>query len=177
VVEGCLVVLGVYDLAGLIWFDGCGCDDFGRRECAAFGDRGRAGAASVAGSSGFLGSAYGGVVGAGLGLAGDVEDVEFAAGRGLCGVVFGGIMRDVVAVDDVVVPVALALFQCAVLKLEAAEPSSALLWVLGERELAGVVVPGAEEMHGFAVGACAEREVELDCCHFGDVILDSGLDI
>jgi len=72
----------------------------------------------------------------------------------------------VVAVDDVVVPVALALFQRAVLELEAPEPAAALLWVLGERELAGVVVPGAEEMHGFAVGGCAEREVELDCCHF-----------
>jgi hypothetical protein len=73
----------------------------------------------------------------------------------------------VVAVDDVVVPVALALLEGAVLELEAPEPAAGLLGVLGKRELAGVVVPGAEEVHGFAVGACAECEVELDCGHFG----------
>jgi len=146
-----------------MWFDGCGCDDFGGGECAAFGDGGRAGAAGVAGRGGFLSGADG--VGGG-GLAGDVEDVEFAASGGLGGVVLGWVVRDVVAVNDVVVPVALALFQGAVLELEASHPSAALLWILGERELPGVVVPGAEEVHGFAVGACAECEVELDCCHF-----------
>jgi len=53
-------------------------------------------------------------------------------------------MRDVVAIDDVVVPVPLALLERVPLKLEASHPSAALLGVFGERELPGVVVPRAE---------------------------------
>jgi len=68
-------------------------------------------------------------------------------------------VRDVVPVDDVVVPVALSLLERRALELEASQPASGLLGVLGERELAGVVVPGAEEVHGFAVGGRAEGEV------------------
>lgn len=75
-------------------------------------------------------------------------------------------MRNVVAVNDVVVPVPLALFESAVLKLEASLPAAALLGVFGERQLPGVVVPGAEEMHCFAVGRRAESEVELNGGHF-----------
>jgi hypothetical protein len=91
------------------------------------------------------------------GLPGDVEDVEFAAGGGLSGVVFGGVVRDVVAVDDVlllldwvcvqrgkrtyVVPIPLALPERRALELEAAQPATALLRVLGERKLARVVIP------------------------------------
>jgi hypothetical protein len=101
-----------------------------------------------------------------FGLSWDVEDVEFAARGGFGGVVFGWVVRDVVPVDDVVVPVALALFERAVLEFEAAEPSAALFGVFGQRQLAGIVVPRAEEVDRFAVGRCAEGEVELDCCHF-----------
>jgi hypothetical protein len=71
-----------------------------------------------------------------------------------------------VAVNNVVVPVALALFQCSALEFEAANPSAGLLGVLGKWKLSRVVVPGAEEMHRFAVGGRAESEVELNGCHF-----------
>jgi hypothetical protein len=82
------------------------------------------------------------VGGGGLfGLSWDVENVEFAARGGFGGVVFGWVVRDVVPVDDVVVPVALALFERAVLEFEATEPPAALLGVFGQRQLAGVVVP------------------------------------
>jgi hypothetical protein len=55
--------------------------------------------------------------------------------------VFGGIVRDVVAIDDVVVPVPLALLQCVALELEGSHPSTALLRVLGERKLSRVIIP------------------------------------
>lgn len=74
-------------------------------------------------------------------------------------------MRDVVAVDDVVVPVSLALLQSSALELEAADPSTGLLGVLGERELSGVVVPRAEQVDGLAVVGSAESEVKLDSGH------------
>jgi hypothetical protein len=56
-------------------------------------------------------------------------------------VVFCGVVRDVVAVNDVVVPVALALLQHVVLESEGAEPSAALLGIFGEGELSCVIVP------------------------------------
>jgi hypothetical protein len=56
-------------------------------------------------------------------------------------VVLGGVVRDVVAVNDVVVPVALALLECGAVELEASSPATGLLGVLGERELALVAVP------------------------------------
>ena len=53
------------------------------------------------------------LAGAGAGglAAGDIEDVELAAGGGLDGVLHGGVVRDVVAVHDVVVPVAASELQ------------------------------------------------------------------
>lgn len=74
-------------------------------------------------------------------------------------------MRDMVAVDDVVVPVALSLLQSLSLELEASDPATRLLGVLGKRELALVAIPGAEKMYGLAVGGSAESEVELDSGH------------
>jgi len=56
-------------------------------------------------------------------------------------VVFGGVVRDVVAVENVIVPIPLALLQHVSLEFEASHPSTALLRVLGERKLSGVVVP------------------------------------
>jgi hypothetical protein len=55
--------------------------------------------------------------------------------------IFGGIVRDMIAVDDVVVPVPLSLLQRSALEFEASQPSTALLGVLGERKLSRVVVP------------------------------------
>jgi len=80
-------------------------------------------------------------------------------------VVLGGVVRDVVADDDVVLPVALALLECRAVELEGTDPSTGLLGVLGERELTLVAVPRAEKVHGLAVGGSAESEVELDSGH------------
>jgi hypothetical protein len=80
-------------------------------------------------------------------------------------VVLGGVVGDVVAVDDVVVPVSLALLQSGALELEGADPASGLLGVLGEGKLALVAVPGAEEVDSLAAGRGAERKVELDSGH------------
>ena len=81
--------------------------------------------------------------------------------------VFSGVVRDVVAIDDVVVPVALALLECGSLKLEAADPTASLLGVLGKGKLALVAIPGAEKVDGLAVGGSAESEVKLDSGHCG----------
>lgn len=79
-------------------------------------------------------------------------------------------MGDVVAVDDVVVPVALALLESLALEAESALPATGLTGVLGERELAVVVVPGAEEVDGLAVRGSAESKVELDSGHCDDCV-------
>lgn len=67
--------------------------------------------------------------------------------------------------ETYVVPVALSLLQGLSLELEASDPASGLLGVLGERELTLVAVPGAEQVHGLAVGGSAESEVKLDSGH------------
>ena len=131
--KGGLVVLGVDDLAGLTWALGLGGDDALWAEGTALGNGSGGDAAGLAvRAGGGLGGRLGG---------GDVDDVELAAGGGLGGVVLGGVVRDVVAVNDVVVPVALALLEGGAVELEAAGPASGLLGVLGERELALVAVP------------------------------------
>jgi hypothetical protein len=75
---------------------------------------------------------------------------------------------DVVAVDDVVVPVSLASFQSRVLEAESSLPRTRLgrSLVLGERELADVVVPRAQKMDGLDARRDAERKRELDSRHF-----------
>jgi hypothetical protein len=94
VLEGGLVVLGVDNLAGLVWALGLGCDDALWAESAALGDGGGRDAAGLAVWAG------GGCLGARLG-SGDVDDVKLAASGGLGGVVLSGVVRNVVAVDDV----------------------------------------------------------------------------
>ena len=78
---------------------------------------------------------------------------------GLGGVVTSGIVRDVVTIDDVVVPVAGALLQGSALEFERASPATGLLGVLGKGKLTLITVPGAEQVHGLAVGGSAESEV------------------
>ena len=146
------------DLAGRVWLGWLWALDLRWRERAALGDVGGALAAGLAGRLDWDGL---------TGLGGwDVEDVELAAGGGLSDGLTGWVVRDVVAVDDVVVPVALALLQGGALEAESALPAASLAGVLGKRELAVVVVPGAEQVDGLAVGGGAERKVELDGCHF-----------
>lgn len=77
-------------------------------------------------------------------------------------------MRDVVAIDDVVVPVALALLECLPLEAKGALPPSGLGGVLGKRKLAIVVVPRTEQMYGLDIGGSAEGEVKLDSGHYVD---------
>jgi hypothetical protein len=74
-----------------------------------------------------------------------------------------------------VVPVTGALLQSRTLEAESAQPATGLLGILGERKLACVVIPGAEQMHSLAVGRGAEREVELDNGHFERVIVSRGV--
>jgi hypothetical protein len=156
-----LVVLGVDDLAclvGALWAWG---NDARWRNTAALWDGGSADAAGLAGG------ALTWCRGRCLGLSRNVEDVELAAGGGLGGGVLGRVVRDVVAVNDVVVPVPLALLQGGALELEASQPAAALLGVLGEGKLARVVVPRAEQVDRLAVAGSAESEVELDSGHYG----------
>jgi hypothetical protein len=150
-------VLAIDDLAGLVWAVGLGGNDPGGRERAALGDGGGADWARAAGRGGGLSRGA---------LGWDVEDVELAASGGLGGVRLGGVVRDVVAVNDVVVPVSLALLESGALELEVSDPSTGFLGVLGERELPGVVVPRAEQVDRLAVAGSAESEVELDSGHF-----------
>lgn len=102
------------------------------------------------------------------GASGDVEDVQLTAGGGLGGGLNAGVVGDVVAVDDVVVPVALASLESCVLEAKGALPGAGLRGglVLGKRELADVVVPRAEKVDGLDARGDAERERQLDGRHF-----------
>lgn len=107
-----------------------------------------------------------GSLGSGGGLGGlaigDIEDVQLSAGGGLSDGVVGWIVRNVVSVNDVVVPVSLTLLQSLALEAEVALPATRLGCVLGKWELAIVVVPRAEQVDGLDVGGGAEGEVKLD---------------
>jgi len=149
--KGGLVELGVDDLAGLTWALGLGGSDALWGESTALGDGSALGLAA--------GALLGGLAG------GDIENVKLAASGGLGGVVTSGIVRDVVTIDDVVVPVARALLQRSTLELERASPATRLLGVLGKGKLTLVAVPGAEQVDSLAVVRSAEGEVELDSGH------------
>jgi hypothetical protein len=71
-----------------------------------------------------------------------------------------------VAVNDVVVPVALTLLEGGSLEAESSLPAAGLGGVLGEGKLAVVVVPRTEKVDCLAVGGSAEGEVELNSGHF-----------
>jgi hypothetical protein len=179
--NGILVaVVDVQDVPGGMGRDGLGCLDLRGRERSALGDVYGQGAAlgrSVLGvlgrgrrrrvPGGALAGAGAGAVGLGGGgrrrlvglVFGDVEDVELAAGGGLDGGLLTGVVRHVVAVDDVVVPVALAGLEVA-LEAECALPRTGLggSLILGERELTDVVVPRAKQMDGLDARRDAKRE-------------------
>jgi len=61
---------------------------------------------------------------------------------------------DVIPIDDVVVPVALSRLESCTLEAECTFPRTRLggVLVLGKRKLAGVIVPGAEQVHGLDGG-------------------------
>jgi len=148
------------DHAGLLWLVWLWRDDLRLVQWATLGDT------TVGAHAAGLARRLGGGLGGGWLAGGDVKGVELAACGGLSDRVAGWVVGDVVAVNDVVVPVALALLEGLSLEAESALPATRLGRVLGERELTVVVVPRSEEMDSLAVGRSAEREVELDSGHF-----------
>ena len=84
-----------------------------------------------------------------------IEDVQFSARSRLRGELLGGVVADVVSVNDVIVPVAGTEFEClGALEAECAPPGSGFgVTVLEhrQRELVLVVVPGAEEVDSLDV--------------------------
>lgn len=102
---------------------------------------------------------------------GDVEDVELPARRGLNRGVFRGVMGDVVAIDDVVVPIPMARHQRRSLELESAPPTPLLPGVFRQWKHALVVVPGAQQVNGLHVRGRAKREIHLDRRHREIVII------
>jgi len=75
-----------------------------------------------------------------------VEDVQNAAGGWLGGGGLGRVMGDVVAIDNVVVPISLTSLKCCALKSECAFPRTRLggVLVLSKRKLTCVAIPGAK---------------------------------
>jgi len=156
------------DLAGFLGLVRSWRDDLRLVEGTALGYTAvRGDAAGVTGGLGRGGGGFGG-----LASVGDVEDVQLAAGGGLGDGLASWIVGDVVAVDDVIVPVSLALLEGLALEAEGAFPAAYFHRVLGKRELAIVVVPGAEQMDGLDVGRGTESEVKLNGGHYVVVLFD-----
>jgi len=161
--NGLLVAeVGIEDVAGGVGSHGLGSNDLRGRERAALGDvAGALGGAGALVLGGRLGRGLAGGRLGGLGglVLGDVEDVELAAGGGLDSGGLAGVVGDVVAVDDVVVPGALASRAVAGVA-EGTLPRARLggRLVLGKGDLASVVVPRAEEVDGLDAGRDAKRE-------------------
>jgi hypothetical protein len=147
-----LLLVELNDVAGGAGVDGLGSLDLGDRQGAALGDISRV-AAGALGRLGAGGVAAGGRLGGRLGL-GNIEDVELAAGGGLDGGLLAGVVRDVIAVDDVVVPVALAGLESGAGEAEGTLPRARLggRLVLGKGELASVVVPRTEKVDRLDAG-------------------------
>lgn len=152
------------DHAGLLGLVGFWRDDLGFVQWAAFGNT-TVGAHAARVARGLGGCCLDGGGGGGF-ASGNVEGVELTASGGLGDGITCWVVRDVVAIDDVVVPVALTLLEGLTLEAESALPAARLGGVLGERELAVVVVPRSEKVDRLAIGRSAEREVELDSGHF-----------
>lgn len=66
-----------------------------------------------------------------------------------------------------VVPVALTLLQGGALEPEGTLPSARLGGVLGERKLAGIVVPRTEKVDSLDIRGSAKGEGQLNRSHFG----------
>jgi len=168
--DGGVVKAGIDDLAGGIGRHGLGGLDLGDGQGAALGDIDGEAGRPVLGRGLVLGAGVAGralVGGRRLGrlgrlVGGDIQDVQLAASGGLDGGLLAGVVRDVVAVDDVVVPVALAGLERGALEAEGTLPRAGLggRLVLGKRELTDIVVPGAEKVDGLDAGREAKRELK-----------------
>lgn len=180
VAERIHVVVLIQDVAGGVRRHGLGSLDLGDGQGAALGNVDReAVAALVGGGLGLAGVSAGRALGRRrrrrlgrrLGGTGRIKDVQGAASRGLNGGLLAGVVGHMVAVDDVVVPVALAGLDGAGGEAESALPRTRLgrRLVLGERELVGVVVPGSEKMDGLDTGRNTEREGLLNSRHVDEL--------
>jgi len=165
-----IVVLGIKDASGGVGSDGLGRLDLRDRERAALGGVAvtRRSVAPGGRGGGRLVRALAGGLAGGLGRPGDVEDVQGPASGGLDGGVLTGVVGDVVAIDNVVVPVSLASLDCGVLEPESSLPGAGLggRLVLGKGELAGVVVPRTEKVDGLDTRRDTERERKLNSRHY-----------
>jgi hypothetical protein len=76
-------------------------------------------------------------------------------------------MRDVVPIDDVVVPVSLARLESIALEAKGAFPRAGFLGrrVMRKGKLSGVVVPGSDQMYSLDTRRSAEIETDLDGRH------------
>jgi len=110
------------------------------------------------------GAAWGSSAGAGL-ATGNIEDVELAAGGGFDGVLDCWVMGDVVPIHDVVVPVAGTELEHGGLEAELADPGTGL-FLTGERQLTGIVVPGANQVDGLDIGRGPQGKLELNGGHY-----------
>jgi len=90
----------------------------------------------------------------------DIEDVQDAASGWLDSGVLSWVVGDMVAVNDIVVPISLTGLEGGSLEFECSLPGTGLgrSLVLGKRKLAGVVVPRPEKMDGLAAGGSAESK-------------------
>lgn len=175
-----VVVVRVQDVLGRVGRHGLGGLDLRSGQGAALGDLDGEGAAGArrglvlgGGARRALAAGLGGRLGRGRrrrlgGRLGHIEDVQLTAGGGLDGRVLAGVVGNVVAINDVVVPVALAGLEGRGLEPEGALPGLGGRLVLGKGKLADVVVPRAEEMDGLDAGGDAEGEAELSGRHFED---------
>jgi hypothetical protein len=145
--------VGLTELAGSIGLGGLWVLDARGRERAALWDV-DGGVAAMLGSSALLGTA------------GDIDDVELAACGWLDGKFNGGVVGDVVTINDIIVPISLPKVEGSSLEAESSLPGTRFGSVIGERELAAVVVPRTEQVDGLDVGGSAEREVKLNCSHY-----------
>lgn len=151
--------------ACLLRFVECGRDDLRFVQRSAFGDIcGRRGDSKRVPRI-FTGAGRGVLLVVGNFAGRDIESVEFTTCCGFCDGFAGRVVRDVVAVYDVVVPVPLTLLECCALESEGSFPAASFGRVLGEGQLAIVIVPGAEQVDGFDIGRSAQGEVELDGGH------------
>jgi len=133
------------------------------------------GARVAAGALRTAGVAIAARLGGGLGgrlrrlVGGNIKDVQAAASGRLDSRGLTRVVGAVVAIDNVVVPVPLASLEDRAGEAEGALPRARLGrgLVLGERELANIVVPGTEKMNGLDARGGADGERQLSSGHFG----------
>lgn len=138
--------VGTGDVLGLVWLGWLWALDLRLGERATLGDL-----------DGELG---------GGGLAGwDIKDVQLTTSGGLLGGGLAGVVRDVVSIDDVVVPVAGAELDSGGREAESSLPAARDGVVGGQGQLSIVVVPRAKELDLLNVLGSAESEGELNGRH------------